>query len=235
VSFDCTQLPSAFDIPTQTGASACAWYSLWFSAQHSSHTDIGFAPPASGTVTELRIAAGPVTGPMRVVVERDYFRQTGDAAHPFVACCVRVGQTRDFTPATSAVSTIPVRLQMREDPTPPVEDTQTIANYDFLMLAVLEDGVPIPLHDTGQRGADVTAPTNFYYATATPSQSELEQPANTVGFVVTMNGEWQPASGAAVRPRTASPLSALPAGPGVVPGPLRPPEISLPFSFPGGA
>ena len=85
---------------------------------------------------------------------------------------------------------MPVNLPVTEDPTPPPEDTTTIADFDTLGLAVLAPQVSVPLYFTG----DYSAPADFLWNTSTPSTVTPGFYTDTGGFFVAMNADWTAAA-----------------------------------------
>jgi hypothetical protein len=127
--------------------------------------NISLTPPGTGTVTQVQVAVGPVTGPMQVVVMRALYENTVTPGRPNDACCFPVAASQPFTPAANTITTVPVNLPVREDATPPPEDITTIADFDTLGLAVLETGAPIPLYASG----NASDPADFIWNTSQPS------------------------------------------------------------------
>ena len=103
-------------------------------------------PIVAGLVTAVRVKVGAVTGPMQITVLRSF------RTLPTPECCFHAGATATFTPAPNAVTTIPVRIFLRND-----IDANARETVDRLAITVLAPGVPIPAHDTGNPGA-VTNP-----------------------------------------------------------------------------
>jgi hypothetical protein len=144
--------------------------------------------PATGTVTAVRVKVGATTGLMRVNVIRFLFRQTGDTAHPTSAGPFLEAYGPEFTPAANAVTPVATNLAMKEDPTPPVNDTETIQVIDALALEVESSNVPIPIF------ADGTALTYPVYpgptAQGVPAPSPNALPSySSIGYGVLMNAD----------------------------------------------
>ena len=153
--------------------------------------NISLEPPGTGTVTQVSVFVGPVTGPMEVVVMRALYENTFTPGHPNDACCFPVARSQVFTPAANTITTIPVNLPVKEDPTPPPEDTTTIADFDTLGLAVLAPRVPIPLYYTG----NMSDPADFIWNTSQPSTVTPGFTIDAGGFFVAMSGVWTPGGG----------------------------------------
>jgi hypothetical protein len=141
-------------------------------------------------VTQVRVAVGATTGPMQVVVMRALYENTATPGRPNDACCFPVERSQAFTPQANSITTVPVNLPVTEDPTPPPQDTTTIADFDTLGLAVLEPQVPVPLYFTG----DYSAPADFLWNTSTPSTVTPGFYSDTGGFFVAMNADWTAAA-----------------------------------------
>jgi hypothetical protein len=127
---------------------------------------------------------------MQVVVMRALYQNTATPGRPNDACCVPVARSQAFTPQPNSITTVPVSLPVTEDPTPPPEDTTTIADFDTLGLAVLEPQVPVPLYFTG----DYSAPADFLWNSSTPSTVTPGFYSDTGGFFVAMNADWTAAA-----------------------------------------
>jgi hypothetical protein len=185
--YDCTRyftsIAGVLPIVGPTGglATSCIWSD--FSDEGAS---VSMTPPITGvaTVTQVRVAVGATTGPMQVVVLRALYRNTTTPGKPNDAC-FPVAASQVFTPQAGAVTTVPVELQLREDPTPATDDTTTIADFDSLGLAVLEPGVPVPMYYTGDENV-----ADFLWNTATPSTTTPGYYSDTGGFWVAMNADY---------------------------------------------
>ena len=171
-------------------ATSCIWIHIPTPAEEAlfPRRNITLAPPLGrGIVTRVRVAVGPTTGPMRVIVMRSLYRNTGRAGHPEDACCFPVARSRVFTPARNRITAVSVRLPTRVDPTPRPNDTRTIADEDVLGLAVLAPGVPVPLYYTGT----LSAPVDLLWNTANPSTVTPGFYTDTGGFFVALNADWR--------------------------------------------
>jgi hypothetical protein len=179
--------------PLFPGATSCIWGDVPSPAETQAFggQNISLEPPGTGTVTDVRVGVGPTTGPMQIVVMRALYSNTVTPGHPNDACCFPVARSQPFTPQANAITTIPVNLPVREDPTPPPEDITTIADFDTIGLAVLAPGVPIPLYYTG----DSSQPADFVWNTSTPSTITPGFSTDTGGFFVALGGEWTPGGG----------------------------------------
>ena len=173
-------------------ATSCIWAHVPTPAEVSAAggANISLEPPGTGTVTQVRVAVGPTTGPMQVVVMRALYQNTATPGRPNDACCFPVARSRTFTPQANSITTVPVSLPVTEDATPPPEDTTTIADFDTLGLAVLQPQVPVPLYFTG----DYSAPADFLWNTAMPSTVTPGFYSDTGGFFVAMNADWTAAA-----------------------------------------
>lgn len=163
------------DVPSPTVAAA-------FPGRH-----ISLAPPGTGRVTGVRVAVGAITGPMQVVVMRTLYRNTRTPGRPEDACCLPVARSRVFIPAPDRISAVRVSLPVREDATPPAEDTTTIADFDTLGLAVLRPGVPVPMY---YFPGDASTLADFLWNTSRPSTVTPGFYSDTGGFFVAMNATW---------------------------------------------
>lgn len=111
--------------------------------------EVAQTPPGRGVVTRLFVKAGPIVGPMQITVLKA-LRTTVPGMRGLsgiAACCFYDGATGVFTPAPNAVTTLNVRLPVRNE---------FIANFgeavDYLGITVLAPGVPVPAQDLGQPG-----------------------------------------------------------------------------------
>jgi hypothetical protein len=194
---DIDNLP-ANDTPNTTCAHTPSGYSgsppascMWSMFDSSSRNTLG--APASGTVTRIRVKVGQTTGPMRVAVIRFLFQQTGDPSHPTSAGPFLEAYGPQFTPAAGAITPVGTSLPMREDPTPPYYDTQTIQVIDVLALEVLSTTVPIPLYSAPGVLTYPIYPGPTSSGTPAPSSNALPSYTNT-GVGVLMNADLQTAS-----------------------------------------
>lgn len=161
----------------------------------------GFPPAGEGTVSAVRVRVGPVTGPMRIVVEQA-LRQDNpfEPGKPNYACCSVVAMSPVFTPTANAITQIPVNFRVRQDLTP---DENGLYVDQHLALSVLDPSVPIP----------AALDANSSFSVWVPAwQSVGEQrvnPAGNSGLNVLMNADWDPVGA------PAAPVA--PVAPGAVP------------------
>jgi hypothetical protein len=157
--------------------------------------------PGTGTVTAVRVKMGANTGPMQINVIRFLFRQTGDVAHPELACCFVQEYGPVFTPAANAITTVPTNLAVKVDPTPPPNDTTTIADTDQLTLSSLDPSVQVPLFATNGGSNDLSVLSYAWYPAPTapgvpaPSPNPIGGFADMSGFKVLMNADFTAAGG----------------------------------------
>jgi hypothetical protein len=208
VNFDCTVLPGPPPAFTPgftvlpSGAATCTWMNVGSLLNLQAGT---FVAPVAGTVTQVAVRVGPVTGPMQVVVMRA-FRDFNSTASP--VCCIEVARTPPFTPTPNAVTTIATALPVRKDVVPdPINNTVT---FDSLALSVLAPNVPVPAFDTGSHD-----PSNFaipaaavYHPAVAPNQERFIS-SGVGGFQVLMAADVTP-----------SPTGAGPAPAGNVTAPI---------------
>lgn len=197
---DCGSVPvPAFNLnepllgPNGGVATSCIWAHVPTPAETAAGggANVSLEPPGTGTVTQVRVGVGPITGPMQVVVMRALYQNTVTPGHPNDACCTPVARSPVFTPRANAITTVPVSLPVREDPTPGPTDITTIATFDTLGLAVLAPGIPVPLYYTG----DPSAPADFVWNTATPSTVTPGFTTDTGGFFVALSADWSAGAG----------------------------------------
>ena len=139
---DCSTNPFS---SSPLSAASCTWTSVTEASPFG-----GQLVGATGTISQISVKVGAVTGPMKVVVMRDELQLsgwTGEGPPPSI-CCTDVAESQVFTPAANSVTTLPVSLPVEVESNP---QTHTLA-LDFLGLSVLEDGVPVPaaanVHET---------------------------------------------------------------------------------------
>ncbi len=192
---DCGAVPApAFNLveplvgPDGGVARTCIWTHVPTPSETAAAggANVSLEPPGTGTVTQVRVGVGPVTGPMQVVVMRALYQNTVTPGRPTDACCTAAARSPVFTPRANAITTVPVSLPVREDATPGPTDITTIATFDTLGLAVLAPGVPVPLYYTG----DPSAPADFVWNTATPSTVTPGFTTDTGGFFVALSADW---------------------------------------------
>ena len=177
-----------------TNVSTCTWLA---SGRNFGQAENSLVPSGVGTVTNVRVKVGPITGPMQIVVLRairpkDVVPPTGPPYHgppANVACCTEVGRSAVFTPAPNAISNIAVNLPVKADIVPnPITEA---FDFDILALSVLAPGVPIPVHDTGNY-QDISGPTSgIYFPAIAPGQTRADS-FGTVGFQVLLQADWVP-------------------------------------------
>lgn len=197
--FDCGAGPGAGAfgqlVLYPTNATTCTWLAAGRNFGQAENT---LVPQGQGTITNVRVRVGPITGPMQVVVLRSV-RQgvvnpnpAGETPGGFganVACCREVGRSAPFVPAPNAASNIAVALPVKADITPnPISGA---FDFDALGLSVLGPGVPIPAHDTGDY-QNVLGPTAAaYFPALTPGQERADS-FGTLGFQPLLQADWEP-------------------------------------------
>jgi hypothetical protein len=191
VNFDCTVLPGPPPAFTPgftvlpSGFPTCTWMNV---GSFNNLRAGSFVAPVAGTVTRVAVRAGPVTGPMQVVVLRA-FRDFFSTAVP--VCCTEVARTPVFTPAPNGITEIATALPVRADVVPdPINRTVT---FDSLALSVLAPNVPVPALDTGSHD-----PSNFdmpsasvYHPAVGPNQERFIS-SGVGGFQVLMAADVTP-------------------------------------------
>ena len=205
VSFDCTVLPGPPPAFTPgftvlpSGFPTCTWMNVGSAANLQQGT---FVAPIAGTVTQVSVRVGSVTGPMQVVVMRafrDFFSTT------VPVCCTEVARTPVFTPTPNAVTTIATALPVRKDTLPdPINNTVT---FDSLALSVLAPNVPVPAFDTGRHDpSDFSIPSAAVYHPAVAAGQERFVSSGVGGFQVLMAADVTPSpTGAGPAPQTPLP------------------------------
>ncbi len=226
--YDCTSVytPGLGVIPF-AGATSCIWGDVPAPTEAVAGQNVSFAPSivGTGTVTQARIQVGTSTGPMRLVVMRSLYENTITPGRPNDACCIPVAQSQTFTPAPDAITTVPLDLPMREDPTPAETDITTIADFDTLTLAVLSTGVQVPLYATGDTYLGSPAPADFYWDTASPSTITPGFSTDSGGWAVDLNADFTPAGTATGGPPPPAPVTAPTPAP--TPGATSPPSPTV--------
>jgi hypothetical protein len=219
-------LPPELGIPLfygPFGSQSCLWLSS------------GFYAPSGGAVTAVRVKAA-VTGRMRIVVVRSLYENTSTPGKPLYACCIIQQYGPEFTAQGGAVTTVPTALPMQEDPTPPPQDTTTIAAGDQLALEVLSPNVPVPAFATQNGGPDygvvdlVWFPGPAQNGTPAPSPNVVTPPADFSGFQVLMSADLNTGGGGGGGGAGGAPGIAAPGGGGggAPPAPVALPAIGLP-------
>ncbi|HEU4701990.1 MAG TPA: hypothetical protein VFS37_05855 [Conexibacter sp.] len=195
VAFDCTALPlpNAFGtgfvlVPVPNGAQTCTW----MAAGTAQQPDAGnFLAPVAGTVTQVSVRVGPVTGPMQVIVLRS-FRDFFSTYDP--VCCTEVARTPVFVPAPNAVTTIQTALPVRKDTVP--DPNTRLVTFDALALSVLAPGVPVPAFDSGRHNpADFGAPMALaFHPAIAPGQQAVGTGSGVGGFQVLLAADVTPSA-----------------------------------------
>jgi hypothetical protein len=198
--FDCGAGPGVGAFGEQiiypTNASTCTWIAT---GRNFGQAENFLVPNGVGTVTNVRLKVGPITGPMQVVVLRAIRSALGPVPPPSpgapsvnVVCCAEVGRSAVFTPAANAISTVAVNLAVKADVVP---NPITLAyDFDVLGLSVLAPGVPIPVHDTGNY-QDISGPSAGIYFPAIRPGQERADTFGTIGYQVLMQADWVPVAG----------------------------------------
>ena len=171
-----------------TGAPSCTW-----SSSNPTNPNGGQIPPTGdGTISQVMVKVGAVTGPMQVVVMQAEFQQVDlPYIHYNISCCTDVGESAPFTPVANAITTEPVSLPVQvgnSDGSPGEYEA------DLLGLSVLEDGVPVPAADettvspeNDQPGLDLEEP-------ALQQNGQTQLADDGLGYLVAMDAVWQPAA-----------------------------------------
>ena len=198
VTFDCSVWPVPLlgggvgFVPSQ--AQTCTWTSAVSIAQNL------YAPAGNGTVTEVRVKVGAITGPMQVVVLQGLREDVTNK----VGCCQQVGQSAVFTPSANAITTVPVQLPVRNDTMP---DQNHIFAFDILGLSILAPGVPIPAFDTGNYTN--TGPFDGIDFPASQPNASIA-PSDSFGYALLMNADWVPGGGGPGSPPGGPPVQSGP-------------------------
>jgi hypothetical protein len=181
-----TLLGQLWPLPGATGS--CIWIHVPTptEVQAAGGRNISLEPPGTGTVTQVQVSVGAVSGPMQVVAMRALYQNTATPGSPNDACCFPVASSQVFTPTPNSVSTVAVNLPVKEDATPPPDDLTTIADFDTLGLAVLQPGVPVPLYYSGS----ASQPADFIWNTSQPGTVTPHFDMDTGGFFVAMSADW---------------------------------------------
>ena len=108
---------------------------------------------------------GATTGAMQVVVMRALYQNTRRRGAPTTRAASRSRAARPSRRRRTRSRPCRSTFRSPRTPTPPPEDTTTIADFDTLGFAVLEPQVPVPLYFTG----DYSAPADFLWNTSMPS------------------------------------------------------------------
>lgn len=186
-------MPTCAQLSMLVGAGAT---SCMYSYLGSSST---LSPPASGTVTRVRVRAGEVTGPMRVNVIRFLFQQTADPARPTSAGPFLQVYGPQFTPTPNAVTTVPVSLPVQVT-TPPVPgDLTTIQAIDALALEVLDPNTQVPVFTSSGALTYPVVPGPSSQGLGAPSTNALRS-FTVIGFGVLMNAELEPSGSGQLAP-----------------------------------
>lgn len=158
-----------------TGQSTCTYV-----ATSAGGAEIPQAQFPGGVLTAVRVRVGPVTGPMQATI----LRATRSAAG--FQCCYHAGESAAFTPTPNSVTTVPVRLPMRNDLNPSFGET-----VDYLGITVLAPGVPIPMQDLGSPNDFPGQGAIAFFPHQRPGDVRVD--GNGLGALVPLvNGEFTP-------------------------------------------
>ena len=155
-----------------TGAASCTYLAV-----PAGGAEIPQATFGGGVLTSVSVRAGAATGPMQATI-----LQATRSSYGF-QCCHFAGASGVFTPAANTVTTVPVRLPMRNDINPSFGET-----VDYLALTVLAPGVPIPMEDLGGGSAPMAS---GFFPHVSEGQSRVDG-AGLGGLVPLIRGEFQP-------------------------------------------
>lgn len=168
--------------------SSCTW------TAHGRAPDFAetLTTPVSGTVRQVQVRVGTVTGPMQVVVYSSLavYDPNDSTRPPAVACCQVRALSQVFTPTPNAITTVDVNLPVVAQLTPP--PGTNIAQNDSLGLSVLAAGVPVPAHHTGVYDALAGAPIGGIYTRALGPGEERTAPAGLAGFQLLLRADVTP-------------------------------------------
>jgi len=197
--YDCSADPFLNGVPTNPVAPSCTWTS----SDPLNPLGGQFPPSGLGTITQVMIKVGAITGPMQVVIMRAEFQPVAQPEfHYAISCCVDVGQTAPFTPAANAITTEPVNLPVEVDSAPNPDNG--LYTVDLVGLSVLEDGVPVPAVD--ERGLPIDSqPALDVEQPAMQDNGVVELAADGDGFLVAMDSVWVPQSSAPTPTPTPTP------------------------------
>jgi hypothetical protein len=175
-----------------TNVTNCTWLAT---GRNFGQLENTLVPSGQGTVTNVRVRVGPITGPMQVVVLRAVRSALGPVgttpggAGVNAACCKEVGRSGVFVPPPNAVSNVAVNLPVKSDIVPnPISQAY---DFDAIGLNVLAPGVPIPAHDVGNY-QDVTGPTAAIYFPAILPGQERADSFGTLGYQLLLQADWEP-------------------------------------------
>ncbi|HXB65708.1 MAG TPA: hypothetical protein VNV42_12635 [Solirubrobacteraceae bacterium] len=208
-------------------ASSCTWSSNVPLGEDATNPNGAQIPPGGdGTISQVSVKVGPITGPMQVEVLREEleFVEVGTPnVHARVSCCDAIEQSQVFTPTANSITSEAVDLpvEVEEHPNP-----QTgLLTADILGLSVLSDKVPVPAVDErallvlDQAGTDAWAPA------ITQGQQVLAD--EQTGYLVLMDAVWNPAP-------SATPIATPTPTPAPTPKSSAAPPVPT-LSFPAGA
>ena len=218
--YDCTVDPLVLPPGNNfTGAPSCTWTS-----SDPTNSLGGQLPPGGdGTISQVMIKVGSVTGPMQVVIMQAEFQLVQlPYVHYKISCCTDVGQTAPFTPVANAITTEPVNLPVEVDTTAnPANGLQTV---DFVGLSMLEDGVPVPAADETSLSPEYDQPDLDVEEPAMQDNGAPQLADDGLGYLVAMDSVWVPQSSSSSPAPAPVPTAPQGLGAGVPLSPL--------FSFP---
>lgn len=191
-AFDCSTVP-AFGF--STGVDTCTWWSTGTVSGNVSESLV--VPSGGGVVTRVRVKVGPITGPMQVLAIRS-IRNPNSLAFP--GCCFYVGESHVFTPAANGVTAVDVNIPVRNE----IDRATGLANYDTLALSVLEPGVPLPVHETGDFSMGPSSGALYPHMQTGQERADV---AGLTGYQLLINADLEPAPapGPALAPPVAPP------------------------------
>jgi hypothetical protein len=149
-------------------------------------------PNGVGTITQVRIKVGPITGPMQVVILRALRKVAVDPSGENAFCCFEMARSTPFTPNANAINTVATNLPVLAE-IGPAPGADMIA-FDAVALSVLQAGVPVPAHDTGVYN-EISGPSALLFFPAFRPGGERADGFGTSGYQLLMEATWVPNAG----------------------------------------
>jgi hypothetical protein len=194
--FDCTVSPSsAGGILFPTNGGSGTWAAVGIFEGVAATTESFLVPSGVGTIVQVRVRVGQITGPMQVVALRSIRAlgpDPGGTPPPgSLTCCFEVARSAVFTPAANAVTTVATNLPVKSDVVPnPITNA---VEFDTLGLSVLAPGVPVPLNDTGGYATHINSPgAAVFFPAMGPGEERFAGISGLFGYQVLMDATWVP-------------------------------------------
>lgn len=167
--------------PTVGTPDSCTFWGLDLSRGWSSQT-----PPGRWVITRARIRAPQTVGPMVITAVEASRSKSGAGG---IICCVASAESQIFTPAPNAISTVPVRVPVKN--TTVVVDNEQIEVIDYLGFSMVTRAGHVPAHVAQQGALGGSASMSFIAPAMRAGQQRLQDGAFQ-GVTPLLNADFEP-------------------------------------------